>query len=997
MEGTKSGLSVSTGIWNPVDGSIWLDQATQNLFGLEHGKLSPYELSRYFEEADRFTDLFSETGKAETASDEAILTLIDSAIRVQVSRSSISAELHTLSFVPLEDPAPAILPNTYKTAVTHAHDIISLTDTAGYLQYLSPSVYKILGYWPDELYRANPYERLFHEDEIDFICRYKHRAVLEGEHDIGFQHRLLNKQNHYQWFESYINPVKDDEGHVVAIHAISREITHQKETEVLLDETNQIALVGGWQYFPATKQMEWTPETYRLFELPVNTPVTLEDGIHYFHPDYQNHLSDSIDNLLRTGESYDLEAPIITAKGQQRWVRAIGTPVWNNDGAIERIRGVIEDITDQKTIQRQLRKQEVRNQQLVETVQDIIFWLDADGYFIDINPYIYTVTGYSRTDLRGTHFSQIIPDQYQGVVEDLFQEVISTSNPRLNERIPVLTVEQRWRWVDLSIQRRWEDAEIHEVFGIARDVTNQAQAQERLAKTSKRLETLIENLQTGILLEDEQQQVYLVNEHFCKLFGLPYNPSDLSAASCQQMVDEAFNLFKSPSPKEFRALLDDTVQNRKTYTDYEVELTNGRTLSMDTVPIYHEDQYLGHLWQYHDITEQKQEAHELRKAKEEADKASRAQADFLSTMSHEIRTPLNSVIGIAHILLDQDPKPDQLENLRALKFSGENLLNLINDILDFNKIEAGKIDLESRPFDLHSIVKGVQQTHSFKAEEKNLSLNYQYDDRLSQYLKGDPTRISQIINNLVSNAIKFTTEGSVTIEVQQEASYEHQEVIYFAVTDTGPGIPEKAINEIFKSFTQASNTTTRNHGGTGLGLSITQRLLNLYGSQLQVSSEEGKGTRFYFTLTFDRANKPPELSDSRQTTEDGTSISGYHILMAEDNELNTFMASQFLNKWGVSITIAENGREAIQAAATSSFDLILMDLQMPEMDGYQATEQIRQLPGYSNVPIVALTASVFAAVEKKITQAGMNDHLTKPFNPSSLYQKLLEHLEPADS
>ena len=990
MEGIDATDAAGLGFFYPGENQLDLDEDARQILNIRDQSLNLAAFTRHFYEQEK---AYEQLNKAcqKSAPVKVTLTHANTGATHLLKVSRLNPEVVVLSIQSGSGEGSYTATRSHELALSYSHDLLLLTDEAGHIQYISPSVQPLLGYHPEALLGYDPYTALLHPDEHDHIRRNFHEAILAGKDNIRFQHRMQTKAKTYRWFETYAQPIRNAEGEVYLIQANSRDITDRKATVSLLEETNQMALVGGWQYHLPSKTLEWTSETYRLHDLPVGKPIDVQEALSYYHPDYRNKVSEALNTLLRTGESYDLEALLITAEHRQRWVRTVGTPVWNADGSLKCVRGILEDITNQEMIKRELDQVKNRDQQLIETIQDVIFWLDSEGYFQDVNPMVYPITGYEQSALRGCHYSILIPEAYQASVADWFQRVLTESNPSLQRQIPILTKEGTQRWVDLSIQRRQEDQTVKEVFGIARDVTEQTLTQQALAHTSQRLRTLVDNLQTGILLQDENQTVYLINERFFELFDLPYTNCENAPESCKELLADAIHRLQTPSPSAFEKMVTETVENQSQVSNYEVTLDNGRILSLNVIPIYQEQQYLGQLWQYDDITRQKQEARELNKAKEEAEKASRAQADFLSTMSHEIRTPLNSVIGIAHILLEQNPRPDQLENLRALKFSGENLLNLINDILDFNKIKAGKIQLEDRPFDLLKVIQGIHQTHSFKADEKGLSLYYHFDERISRQLKGDPTRLSQIVNNLVSNAIKFTDEGFVTINVSQVEETQKEATLLFEVKDTGPGIPEESREDIFKSFTQASGPNAPNKGGTGLGIAITQRLLNLYNSNLELRTAVGEGTSFFFYLTLAKATEHAANGDQSEA-ENGQSLAGYHILMAEDNEMNTFMARQFLEKWGLSLTAVQDGEEAVQAAATTQFDVILMDLQMPRLDGYQAAEKIRQLPGYSQTPIIALTASAFAPVQQKVLAHHMDDALTKPFNPQRLYQKVQHYL-----
>ena len=395
-----------------------------------------------------------------------------------------------------------------------------------------------------------------------------------------------------------------------------------------------------------------------------------------------------------------------------------------------------------------------------------------------------------------------------------------------------------------------------------------------------------------------------------------------------------------------------------------------------------------------DITERKRIEKELTKAKEEAVQSNIAKSQFLSMMSHEIRTPLNAVIGISHLLLMCDPKPDQIENINTLKFSSENLLVLINDILDFSKIEAGKIEFEEADFSIIDLINNIRMASNFKASEKGVKIRVMLDNDLAGAVVGDPVRLGQILTNLIGNAVKFTSQGSITIEATQQAEDADTSTILFSVTDTGLGMTQESLSTIFESFTQASSDTTRKFGGTGLGLAITKRLLELQNSQIFVESTLGKGSKFYFTLTFRKsAHKFAEKEPKDIIFQDKVSLKGTRVLLVEDNSINVMVARQFLQLWKIEMDVAINGLMAIEMVSEKDYDVVLMDLQMPEMDGYEATKHIRSMPGknFGQLPIIALTASAMLDIKDKAFDVGMNDYLSKPFNPNELYQKIAKH------
>ncbi|MDJ1468019.1 PAS domain-containing hybrid sensor histidine kinase/response regulator [Xanthocytophaga flava] len=396
-----------------------------------------------------------------------------------------------------------------------------------------------------------------------------------------------------------------------------------------------------------------------------------------------------------------------------------------------------------------------------------------------------------------------------------------------------------------------------------------------------------------------------------------------------------------------------------------------------------------------DMTEAKQAEETLIQARRMAEESVKAKEHFLSVMSHEIRTPLNAVIGLSHLLLDENPLPNQVEHLQAIKHSADSLMIIINDILDFSKIESGKVSFENVDFKLDDIFRGIEKSLAYKARESNLRLLIETDPRLPATVVGDPLRLNQIILNLVSNAIKFTEKGFVEVKAQMVSQKKDTITIEFKITDTGIGIPANKLSTIFESFTQASHETTRKYGGTGLGLTITKRLVELKGGTIQVKSKIGLGSTFTVLLTFEKSHltAPVIPVPSGNTIEASTeSLDNLQVLLVEDNRMNQLVVKKFMEKWGVRMDIAENGIEAIEKLRESTFSLVLMDLQMPQMDGYKAARYIRYNMDYPyrNIPIVALTASAMVDVRRKVMDAGMNDFITKPFDPRDLYLKILK-------
>jgi len=395
-------------------------------------------------------------------------------------------------------------------------------------------------------------------------------------------------------------------------------------------------------------------------------------------------------------------------------------------------------------------------------------------------------------------------------------------------------------------------------------------------------------------------------------------------------------------------------------------------------------------------TDRRRYERELLRERQRAEHAAKVKVDFISMISHEIRTPLNAILGIGHLLEKSDLTPKQQQLVRVLRTSSDNLLGLINDILDFSKIEAGKVSLEERNCDLGQLVQGIADNLRVKAESKGLAFRIDLDPRLPERVLADPVKIGQVLTNLLGNAIKFTLQGSVALILTIREQTSDSLAIEFRVADTGIGIAAERLPHIFEEFIQASYEIGLQYGGTGLGLSISNKLLGLYGSRLEVESEEGRGTTFFFTLrcrTSPAAGASP-LAAAAPVPTDPRSLAGAKILVADDNEVNVMVLSAFLRKWGVEVDVAANGRQAVDRTAERAYDLVLMDLRMPEMDGYAATRTIRaradaRLPA---LPILAISTAVRSDQKRDLDAVGFTDFLSKPVDPDALFAMLVRYI-----
>ncbi|RYY86385.1 MAG: response regulator, partial [Chitinophagaceae bacterium] len=378
-------------------------------------------------------------------------------------------------------------------------------------------------------------------------------------------------------------------------------------------------------------------------------------------------------------------------------------------------------------------------------------------------------------------------------------------------------------------------------------------------------------------------------------------------------------------------------------------------------------------------------AREQMQLKQLAELAGKTQKQFLSTMSHEIRTPLNGVIGMTNLLLAEDPAPHQHEYLQSLKFASEHLLNVVNDVLDYNKITGNNLSFEQADFNLLNIVREVGRAHAVAAQNKGIRLEFNVDAAVPEWVSGDPARLTQVLHNLLGNAVKFTDKGTVQLKVElRDKTNDHFE-IYFAVSDTGIGIAEEALDRVFDEFGQAHAGISRQFGGTGLGLSISKRILELQGSEIFVRSKPGEGSSFFFTL---RLRKPSADEAPRACKpEDVACFSELNVLVAEDNQLNWVVLRKYLQLWKLEADHAPDGAIALEKAATNEYDVVFMDLQMPHVDGYEATRRLREELHFEGA-IFAITANAFVNEEQDLPALGFTGSVVKPFDRAELCERL---------
>lgn len=522
------------------------------------------------------------------------------------------------------------------------------------------------------------------------------------------------------------------------------------------------------------------------------------------------------------------------------------------------------------------------------------------------------------------------------------------------------------------------DGRIMGVVVVFRDITRIRKAEDKLQKLSQ----AVEQSPGTIVMVDTHGNIEYVNLRFTQVTGYS--------------IDEAVgkNLFFMDSQNDIKGKYREVIEAISSGKEWRGEIRHRRKNGeifwefASFLPIMDsEGVIMNYLGASEDITERKQMSEKLLRAKEAAEAANRAKSEFLANMSHEIRTPLNGMIGMTNLTLQTKLTEDQEENLNIINSCAELLLRVINDILDYSKIEAGKMTLENVKFDILKLLEKTHKSHVLQAREKGLKLSYNVQTGIPRILAGDPARLQQVLNNLISNAIKFTDIGEVRITVAIIEITEDSIKLKFTVSDTGIGIDSDKIGMLFKSFSQVDSSITRKYGGTGLGLAISKQLVDMMDGEIWVESEKEKGSIFCFTASFMRKLKCNVEAEHTTKTEDKKNHRRLNILLAEDDKVNQLVVSGLLEKEQYSLTIADNGIEAIKLFEQNEFDLILMDIQMPEMDGIEATRKIRKMEEgtFRHIPIIAVTAYALQDDRKRFLEAGMDDYIPKPISFDDFY------------
>ncbi len=725
--------------------------------------------------------------------------------------------------------------------------------------------------------------------------------------------------------------------------------------------------------------MSWSPHMRQILGLEPDSGVSWNVFESLIHPEDRGAVTETILAATETpGDgSFALEHRCVRPDGVIVWVENRGLARQDHKGRITTIAGALLDITERKHAEAALIRSEQRFHDVMEITGECIFELDADGRFTYLSGAAKQIYGYEPQEMLGE-----TPLKFTPFHQKTYQEWITNARQNLG-----------WHNVEREVRRKdgslgWitvkgrtiidEQGAIAGFRGAITDTTERHGFIEKLLQSERRTNDAVRIADSCIFDLDPDGRMTYVSNNARQLFGA--DPEELVGQMTYVLAPEL-------KPRHVEWL--EAIRNSDGGLQSEIRMTplDGRPpLWMRTIcRVLTNDagELIGYRGFAIDITARKQADSEIIRAKREAEAAAEERARFLSTMSHEIRTPLNAMIGMTDLLLDMEQSPEQKALTSSANIAGKHLLGLVNDILDFSKLDAGKLVVEKKPFDMEEELGAVRDMLAESAREKGLALELKISPKARGCFTGDAQRLRQILVNLLGNAIKFTEKGQVGITV----SAAKRGWLRFAVTDTGVGISEEALPTLFQDFAQADSSITRKYGGTGLGLAISKRLAERMGGKIGVASKLGEGSTFWFELPLPRARKGrPKSGKSKAKTTKVAQDWHLRVLVAEDNPANQMLIRTILTRMGHETVMANNGLEAVQAALAARYDLILMDVQMPELDGVSATRQLRKKG--CDTPVIALTAHAVAEEKQRFAAAGMNDWLSKPFDARQLAQTM---------
>jgi PAS domain S-box-containing protein len=893
--------------------------------------------------------------------------------------------------------------------------IMWVTAASGEIEFVNHAYEKFFGTTCEELQTRKWHQQVHPDDVLQHVGVFE-RAVKEQK-PFKVESRGLRADGKWRLLDSYGAPRISSSGEYLGHVGLSEDITERRLAEealqaaqefaqatidalashiCVLDATGRVIKVNkAWKKFAIENQYASTGQV----EGSGGSPGNYGEGMNYLEvcdraagPESKEAalFAEGIRSVLRGDLKRHTQEYSCNGPGTDRWfigrvTRFIveGQP----HIAIEHI-----DITQRKKAEEELQSSEEKFRQLTDNIREVFWMMNAEGTEIHyISPAYESIWGRSCASLYANPMdwlNAIHPDD-RAHAHGIFLRQLQGEPVESEYRISTPCGKEKWIR-DRAFLVRDEDGNAIRIAGIAEDITERRQTDRALKDSEERFRQLAENVHEVFWVKDVATDEFLyVSPAYERVWGRTRDHLYLDSRGWMEAVH-------CDDLEALQLALARQREGSGVGSDFRIRAADGQEKWIYNRAFPVRDQF-GKLIRIvgiaEEITERKRYEQELIQARTEANAANLAKSRFLANMSHEIRTPMNGVIGMNQLLLATGLTPEQKRYAEVAQESGRTLLKLIDGILDFSKIEAGKIDLELRDFDLRCAIDKLLEPLTVQASAKGLSVECRISSKIPQLLRGDAHRLQQVLTNLLANSIKFTERGSVNLNAELHGLNDGAATVCFTVSDTGIGIPPNRIQTLFSPFVQADASTTRSYGGTGLGLAISKQLVELMGGEIGASSQEGHGSRFWFTLVLEKAalDEPQTVGDQQTTSRNQEERpirhgNGESVLVAEDNVTNREVILGQLKKLGYKAKAVHNGAEAIEAIGRDTYHLILMDCEMPVLDGFEATRRIHsKRPG---IPIVALTASATVVDRQRCLQVGMNDYLAKPVELIDLADKI---------
>lgn len=762
-----------------------------------------------------------------------------------------------------------------------------------------------------------------------------------------------------------------------------------KEISDRLVLTTSASVIGTWRIDLSQNQISGNSIfAYLLGIEESELPISNERMEELIHPEDKEYALTQFYLADKQHAPLDFEHRIIQPNGAIKFLKVRGTVIRNEQGESVELLGVHIDITAQKTAEENLRINQANLKSIIDSTSNLIWSLDRKFNYLTANESFKTIVR-ERTGKDpevGEHIFQA--NQHEEVIQKwkgFYERAINGDDFKFQDNLGGKTIEYHFNPI------RNDRSEITGVTVTGEDITLRKNQEKELLEKANFIEALRENVPCLIYIFDrENNQMTYMNSYFEETLGFSLN-------ELNELENSIFSLVHPEDLVLYGALKIERDAGNMEKQTTEVRIKNKNNdyiwLSLTDIGLTKIDEYIRETIGIGlEITDRKLTENKLIEDKETAEHLTKIKSEFLSIMSHEIRTPMNAVIGFTELLVKEHPREDQKEYLDIILFSTRHLLGLINDVLDYSKIEAGKINFEKRPFNVIQQLTNLVQLFSDKASEKGITLSLLPVNETHLSVLGDELRFNQIFSNLIGNAVKFTSVGSVSVGVDCLKNEDSTVYLCFSITDSGIGIEADKLEHIFDSFNQADAGTSRNYGGTGLGLAISKQLVELQNGTISVESEVGKGTVFKVMLPFETVDENNSAILNIPISKE-KNLEGAHILLVEDNAINVLLARKILTDWNCVITVALNGKEAVDKLNVSKYDLVLMDLNMPVMDGYEATRLIRESLNLSmdELPIIGLSANAESELKNNALEF-FNGYVSKPFQADKLYEALIIEL-----